>query len=78
VALFSLICFWNFWPFIIIIGLVLPIVTLFIERNAAVGVLHSRDLFLRTMLFHCNCIFFRRLTKKKNSSHLNVSVLYSA
>lgn len=33
VGFFSLECFWSFWPFIIVIGFVLPIVTVFIERN---------------------------------------------
>ncbi|KPJ92684.1 MAG: hypothetical protein AMJ53_08885 [Gammaproteobacteria bacterium SG8_11] len=33
VYLFPLECFWNYWPFIIVIGFVLPIVTVIIERN---------------------------------------------
>ena len=33
VGFFILKCFWSFWPFIILIGFVLPIVTVFIERN---------------------------------------------
>jgi hypothetical protein len=33
VGYFLLFCFWKFWPIIFVIGFVLPIVTVFIERN---------------------------------------------
>jgi hypothetical protein len=56
VALFSLICFWDFWPYIIIIGLVLPIVTLFIERNILLRLLPLVFLIVG-ICFYAICFF---------------------
>ncbi|MHC4691233.1 MAG: hypothetical protein ACYS67_00735 [Planctomycetota bacterium] len=56
VYLFPLECFWNYWPFIIVIGFVLPIVTVFIERDMLLRLLPLLFFIVGIFIYAVACV----------------------
>jgi hypothetical protein len=56
VGFFSLFYFWSYWPFIIVIGFVLPIVTVFIERNILLRLLPLVFFIVGIFIYAVACV----------------------